>query len=122
MSNLGGLLTDAATRWASRPALIFEGARIDYAELDALSARFAGLLRSRGVGRGDRVALLLPNEPAFIAAFYGALRIGAIVVPLNPMLKPGEVALRVEDSGAALIVDSSHGRRERGARHGARRA
>ena len=109
MGNLGALLTEAATRWASRPALIHDGARIDYAELDAQAARFAGLLRSRGVGAGDRVALLLPNEPAYIAAFYGALRLGAIVVPLNPLLKPGEVELRVSDSGASLVVDSSVG-------------
>jgi long-chain acyl-CoA synthetase len=107
MGNLARLLTDAAARYAARPALIHEGARIDYAELDGRAARFAGLFRSRGVGPGDRVALLIPNEPAYIAAFYGALRLGAIVVPLNPLLKSGEIEQRLDDSGAAVLVDSS---------------
>jgi long-chain acyl-CoA synthetase len=107
LSNLAGLLTDAAARYAARPALIHEGTRIDYTELDALAARFAGLLRARGIGPGDRVALLLPNEPAYIAAFYGALRLGAIVVPLNPLLKSGEVDQRLDDSGAAVLVNPS---------------
>jgi long-chain acyl-CoA synthetase len=107
LSNLALLLTNAAARHAAQPALIHEGERIAYAELDERAARFAGLLRLRGVGPGDRVALLLPNEPAYIAAFSGALRLGAIVVPLNPLLKSGEIDQRLNDSGASLLVDSN---------------
>ena len=102
--NLAELLTDAALAHGDRPALIHAGSRLDYAGLEALSARFARLLAERGVRAGDRVAIWLPNEPAFVAAYYGALRVGAIAVPLNPLLRSGEVAERLGDAGAALVV------------------
>jgi long-chain acyl-CoA synthetase len=74
-----------------------------YAELEDGCARAAGLLRARGIGPGDRVAVMLPNLPQFALAYYGALRLGAIVVPMNPLLKKREVAFYLRDSGAGVI-------------------
>ena len=104
MANLADLLTEAARDHGTRPALLQDDLRVTYRELEALAARFAGLLQEHGAGAGDRVALLLPNEPAFVGAYYGALRLGAIVVPLNPLLRRAEIESRIDDSGARLLV------------------
>ena len=88
----------------ARPALLWNEERIEYAALDSLAARAAGALRERGVRRGDRVALILPNRPAFVAAYHGALRLGAVVVPVNPLMSEREVRERVADAGARLVV------------------
>src|SRR5262245_50804604 len=85
--NLAGLLREAADTHPSRPALLHEGVPVDYARLADDAARVARLLEDRGVGSGDRVAIVLPNVPAFVAAYYGALHVGAIVVPLNVLLR-----------------------------------
>jgi long-chain acyl-CoA synthetase len=77
---------------------------LDYATLLDSARRTATLLRERGVEPGDRVALQLPNVPAFPIAFYGALLAGAAVVPMNPLLKGREVEYYLSDSGARLIV------------------
>lgn len=108
-ANLAGLLAETATAHASRPALLDWDARVEYADLEARAARCAGLLRGRGVGPGDRVGILLPNGPAFAAAFYGTLRLGTIAVPLNALLKPPEVRQRLEHAGASAIVTEDAG-------------
>jgi long-chain acyl-CoA synthetase len=100
---LAALLADAAAAYGDRPALAHDGARISYRELDAAAARAAGALRERGIDRGDRVAFVLPNEPASVAALHGALRLGAVAVPLNPLLSKAEIEQRVADAGAALF-------------------
>jgi long-chain acyl-CoA synthetase len=97
---LGTLLADAAGRVPDRPALAHQGERLSYAELDARTACAAGALRERGVGAGDAVALVLPNRPESVAAYHGVLRLGAVVVPLNPLLSEREIAHRVADAGA----------------------
>ncbi len=97
---LARLLPETARRVPDRPALVHEDERVTYAELDELAAQAAGALRLHGVGRGDRVALVLPNRPESVAAYHGVLRLGATVVPLNPLLTEREVELRVADSGA----------------------
>lgn len=97
---LATLLTDAAARSPRRPALAVEGRRLSYAQVDELASRAAGALRERGVGPGDLVAFVLPNVPASVAAYHGALRLGATVVPLNPLLSEREVEQRIADSGA----------------------
>ncbi len=104
MANLALLLDEAAAKHGTRAAIAFEGRRIDYAELAAGAARHAGLLRAHGVERGDRVAILLPNVPAFVEAYYGALRLGAVLVPINALLKQAEVRSRLADSGAGVVV------------------
>jgi long-chain acyl-CoA synthetase len=102
--NLAALLSDAAARHPSRPAILDGDARTAYAALDARAARLAGLLRAHGARPSDRVALLLPNGPDFVASYFGALRIGAIAVPLNALLKPPEVRLRLEHAEARILV------------------
>jgi long-chain acyl-CoA synthetase len=102
--SLALLLDEAARAHARRPASLFDGDVVSYAELDARAARFAGLLRSRGARPGDRVGILLPNVPDYVAAYYGALRLGTIVVPLNALLRAGEVGQRLADAEARLLV------------------
>jgi long-chain acyl-CoA synthetase len=108
-SNLATLLADAAERHPDRPALLHEGEWIDYAELEARSARTAGLLRAHAVAVGDRVGIVLPNTPAFVAAYHGVLRLGAIAVPLNPLLRAPEIRLRLEHAGATAVLGSAAG-------------
>ncbi|MEA2291108.1 MAG: long-chain acyl-CoA synthetase [Solirubrobacteraceae bacterium] len=104
MLNLASLLTESAARRPDSVALRLGPLTTTYAELDELSARTAALLRARGVGAGDALAIMLPNLPEFAIAYYGALRAGATVVPLNVLLKRGEVAFHLRDSGARLLV------------------
>jgi long-chain acyl-CoA synthetase len=101
--NLALKLTDSAQRYGPRPALKLDDTMITYAELDAASARVAGLLRARGVKRGDRVGIMLPNVPQFAMAYYGILRAGGVVVPMNVLLKQREVAFYLGDPQARVV-------------------
>ncbi|HLH64751.1 MAG TPA: long-chain fatty acid--CoA ligase [Solirubrobacteraceae bacterium] len=101
--NLAQLLTDSAARRPERPAVRLDDVTLTYAQLDAASARFAGLLAQRGAQPGDRVAIMLPNVPHFAVCYYGALRAGAIVVPMNVLLRRREIAYYLADSGAGLL-------------------
>ncbi|WP_078998921.1 AMP-binding protein [Streptomyces sp. WM4235] len=94
----------AVARAPGRTALAYFDGRLDYAEVDALSDSVAGHLASRGVGRGDRVAVMVQNTPHFVLAVLAAWKAGAIVVPLNPMYKSGEVGHILRDSGAVALV------------------
>ena len=86
-SNLALNLTRAAQAYGQRPALRLGQDVLSYAELDEATARAAGLLRELGVGPGDRVGVMLPNVPYFAFAYYGVLRAGGVVVPMNVLLK-----------------------------------
>src|SRR5579864_1350344 len=77
---------------------------LDYSELQEAAGRVTSLLSSAGVASGDRVGIMLPNVPAFPIAFYGALAAGAVVVPMNPLLKSREVAYYLGDSGARVVL------------------
>jgi len=104
MPNLADLLTTTA---ASRPdavAIRRDELALTYAALDAAGARVAGLLRAKGIRPGDRVALMLPNVEYFPIAYYGALRAGAAVVPMNILLTEREVAFALGDSGATVLL------------------
>ncbi|CCH69225.1 Long-chain-fatty-acid--CoA ligase [Phycicoccus elongatus Lp2] len=103
MSNLAANLTSTAAASPQAPALRLGDVIVTFAELQEQAARVAAVLDSRGVGVGDRVAMMLPNVLAFPAIFYGILRAGAIAVPLNPLLKSGEVEYMLRDSGAGLL-------------------
>ncbi|MGW4704624.1 long-chain-fatty-acid--CoA ligase [Streptomyces sp. NPDC004285] len=105
MANLAGFLVETAGRQPERPALRLGAQVITYAELDERSARAAALLRSEGVRPGDRVALMLPNVPEFVVLYYGALRAGAVVVPMNPLLKTRETEFHLTDSGAVVLFE-----------------
>ncbi len=102
--NLAHLLAAAASGDGQRPALLHDGARIDYSGLEQRAQASAGLLRSLGVGPGDRVGILLPNIPEYVAAYHGALRLGAILVPLNPLLKRPEIEGRLRHAEAGWLV------------------
>ncbi|MCC3289657.1 long-chain fatty acid--CoA ligase [Arthrobacter sp. zg-Y1110] len=102
MHNLAGILTDTVARFPERTALKLDETVVSYAALDAMSAKVAGLLASRGVEPGDRVALVMPNIPQMAFLYFGALRHGAVVVPMNPLLKAREVAYHLQDSGARI--------------------
>jgi long-chain acyl-CoA synthetase len=105
VANVAEFLIDTAARQPDRPALRLGPDITSYRELDESSARAAALLLAQGVRPGDRVALMLPNVPEFIVLYYGALRAGVIVVPLNPLLKERETAYHLADSGAALLFE-----------------
>jgi long-chain acyl-CoA synthetase len=107
-TNLAILAVDRARRDPDLRAMTIGGRALTYGELDRDSDRFAGYLRGAGVKRGDRVALMLPNRFEFAVAYYGALRLGAVIVPLNVLLKRGEIAFFLRDSGAAFLVAWSH--------------
>ena len=103
MSNLALNLTRAADAHADRPAVRLGNAVTTYRDLDHTSAQVAAVLQGRGVQPGDRVAIMLPNVPAFPVLYYGVLRVGGVIVPMNPLLKAREVAYYLEDSEAKLI-------------------
>jgi long-chain acyl-CoA synthetase len=103
MSNLAANLVATAERNRERIALKLDETEIPYAALDAASARVAGLLRERGIGQAARVGIMLPNVPQFAIAYYGVLRAGGVVVPMNPLLKAREVEYYLSDSGAELL-------------------
>ncbi|HWE62658.1 MAG TPA: long-chain fatty acid--CoA ligase [Chloroflexota bacterium] len=98
------LLAHAAAAHARRPATWFFGATISYRRLADLVDRFAGALYDCGVRQGDRVAIMLPNCPQFVIAFYATLRLGAVAVPTNPLYKTREVALQLADAGAETVI------------------
>lgn len=101
------LLRDAARRYPDRTALIFFGAKTSYAELDRAADRFAHVLTGMGIGKGDRVSLHLPTSPAFVIAFMGAMRAGAIAVPMNPLYVERELGVLFEQvtPTASVTID-----------------
>ncbi len=103
-ANLAGLVDAEGEGRAEATVFVVGEQVVTYRELDEGAGRFAGLLAARGVRAGDRVALLLPNIPAFAEAYYGALRLGAIVVPLNMLLVEPEIVSRIAHSGSSILV------------------
>jgi long-chain acyl-CoA synthetase len=98
------LLAASAARYPARPAIRFLGGTLTYRALDEAAGRFAGALRGLGVREGDRVALLLPNCPQFVIAFYGALRAGAVVAPPSPLDAAAELRQGWGDAGVRAAV------------------
>jgi long-chain acyl-CoA synthetase len=103
--NLAHVLADGAAQHPERAALLFEGERISYRELDRRAAVAAAALRAKGVEAGDRVAIRLPNSADYLAAYFGVLRLGAITVPLNVLLAQPEVDARLEGATPSAFVD-----------------
>ena len=102
MLNLSIFLEDSARKYPTRDALILGDVRLTYAEGDAMASQVAGYLVSEGVQPGDRVALTCPNLPYFPIIYYGILKAGGVVVPLNVLNKGRENAYYLEDSGAKV--------------------
>jgi long-chain acyl-CoA synthetase len=97
-------LQHSSAEFTHSPALLFYGARISYAELDALTTCFAVALQRFGVEKGARVALMLPNIPQAVIAYYGVLKAGAVAVPTNPLYVEREIQTQVTDAGAETMV------------------
>ena len=100
--NLAQLLTRS-----DHVAIRLDDFTLTHAELDDESARTAAYLKSQGVEPGDRVGLQCPNVPEFAIHYYGALRAGAVVVPMNPLLKEREIEHYLTDSGAKLVLNQT---------------
>lgn len=98
------LLDDAARQYPDRVALDFFGATTTYAQLRDEVLRAASALRVLGVGHGDRVAIILPNAPQHVVAFYAALRLGAIVVEHNPLYTQSELAQQLGDHEPSVVI------------------
>src|SRR5688500_9283467 len=101
--NLATILTESAERHGDRTALKLDDVEVSYAMLDGASSHVAGLLKAKGLEPGDRVGIMLPNVPYFAVVYYGVLRAGGVVVPMNVLLKGREVGFYLEDSGAKLL-------------------
>jgi long-chain acyl-CoA synthetase len=101
--NLATILTETAERVPDHLAIKLDDFELNYQLLNEATARVAGLLKSKGIEPGDRVGIMLPNVPHFPVAFYGALRAGAVVVPMNVLLKGREVQFYLEDPEAKLL-------------------
>ncbi|RLG62852.1 long-chain fatty acid--CoA ligase [Candidatus Geothermarchaeota archaeon] len=98
-------LDDAYKIGADHPAMIFMGRKITYREFYEDSERFGRALVDKfNIKKGDKVAIYLPNTPQFAIAFYGAIKVGAIVTPMNPLYTAREVARQLKDSGAKVLV------------------
>jgi long-chain acyl-CoA synthetase len=102
--SLGEALRKSATESPAQVAMSYFGTRLTYKELDSSVDKFGEALQDLGVKKGDRVGIYLPNIPQFIIAYYGALRVGGIVVALSPLYKEREIAHILADSGAKVLV------------------
>ncbi|SPK71311.1 Long chain fatty acid-CoA ligase [Cupriavidus taiwanensis] len=101
---LGDYLRAWARQRPDHAALVWYGTTVTYAELDDLSERCAALLKGRGVGAGDRVAVMMGNCPQFHVVFYAILKLGAVYVPVNPLFKEHELVYELNDAGATTII------------------
>jgi len=98
------ILDQTVSRYPAHTAFIYYGTSISYAQFSTLANRFAASLQRLGIQKGDRVAMALPNIPQYPIAFYGALRAGAVVVPINPLYTEREMQYQLAESGARVIV------------------
>src|SRR5262245_2682337 len=102
--DLGQMLAQSAARYPEKTAVIFKDQRTSYAELNARANAVANALSGLGIEPGDRVALYIHNIPLYIEAYYGILKAGGTVVPMNVLYKPGEVEYILRDSGAKALL------------------
>ena len=102
--NLSSFLEASAAAYPDRDAVVFGGIRLTYGQVNALATQVASMLADRGVKPGDKVALTCPNTPHFTVAYFGILKAGATVVPLNVLLKAREVAYHLSDSDARAYI------------------
>jgi len=101
--NLASMVSHHARLAPKKEAIVWGDVRLTYGEIDRLSNRVANALTEMGVGHGDKVALCCPNLPFFPIVYYGILKVGAAVVPLNVLFKPREIAYHLQDSDAKAV-------------------
>jgi long-chain acyl-CoA synthetase len=103
MLNLAHFLDDTASKHPDTPCVIFDDIRMSYAEVAAAAKRVANVLRAKGVGPGDKVAMMIPNTPHFPIIYYGILHTGATVVPVNVLFQQHEIEHYLADSEATVF-------------------
>src|SRR5690606_7996983 len=101
--NLSIVLEDSARVTPDRTAIVFGDMRLPYSMINTVANQVANLLVSRGIGRGDKVAIACPNLPYFPFVYFGILKAGAVVVPLNVLLQSKEIAYHLDDSDAKAL-------------------
>ncbi|HSJ92123.1 MAG TPA: AMP-binding protein, partial [Ilumatobacter sp.] len=106
LETIGAVLPDAAARYGDKTALVFGDREFSFRDLDDLSARLASGLAALGIGRGDIVTLYSANRWEWVVSYYGILKLGAVVNPINVMLTPAEVEFVVTDCRAKAILAS----------------
>ncbi|RZH69196.1 long-chain-fatty-acid--CoA ligase [Natrinema altunense] len=104
MTNLVREVGETVDANPESPAIAYQGSERTYEEFWERAGQFAQALEDRGIGEGDRVGIYLPNLPQFVTAFYGTLRAGGIIVPMNPQYKAREISHMLGDSGAKAVV------------------
>jgi long-chain acyl-CoA synthetase len=102
--NVACILRESAKRDPDRAALLFDGGELTYGELDALSDRLAAGLLAKGFQPGDRVGLQLPNVPQFVVSYFGILKAGCVVLPLNVLLGAADLASQLRDAEPRALV------------------
>lgn len=102
--NLASLLQESAEKFPERTSIRLDDTALPYAMLNGATMHVAGLLASKGVEAGDRIGVMLPNVPHFPIVYYGALRLGAIVVPMNVLLTSREIKHYLTDSGTKVLI------------------
>ena len=102
------LLSSSTRRYSDNVAVSYQANHLTYRELERLTNKFAHGLSDLGVKKGDRVLLLLPNSPEFVIAYYGILKAGATVVPINPLNKSNELKHYLNDSEATVIITNKN--------------
>ncbi len=106
-ASIANILAESARRYPEKDALVLGDTRLTYAQVWAMARRYAAVLRADGIGPGSRVALLLPNIPHFAFAYYGALALGATVVPVHALLRAEEIAFTLTDSQCAALITAA---------------
>ena len=102
--SLPALFKNNLLRFADKTAIYFSGRTVSFAELDRQSDAVAAALAARGVGKGDRIGLYGLNSDTFVVAYFGIIKAGSVVVPLNLLLNPKEVAFILNDAGAKALI------------------
>jgi len=102
------VLAEAANKYPESACTIFKGAQITYREMDALTDRLAAGLASIGIRKGDQVGIFMPNTPQFVMAYFAILKLGAIVVAVNPLYSPREIEHQANDAGIEVMVVMSN--------------
>ncbi|MBX6396235.1 MAG: acyl--CoA ligase, partial [Alicyclobacillaceae bacterium] len=101
---VGAIIKGSARRFRDKTALLYGPVRYSYRELYENAARFANALRKKGIGKGDVVAVHMPNTPQYAIAYYGILLSGATFSPVNPLLPPGDLEYQLKDCGAVAVL------------------
>jgi long-chain acyl-CoA synthetase len=105
--SVASILAESARRYPEKEALVLGDTRLTYAQVWGMARRYAAVLAADGVGPGSRVALLLPNIPHFAFAYYGALALGATVVPVHALLRAEEIAYTLTDSSCVALITAA---------------